>query len=307
MTKRAVITSSLLVLALVAWGITPAIIQYFATQALLKARDSGLQLDVSDLSGQRIGVDVGSVEGWAPLKVSNGALSAIPFTYKLDNLELRLKLFNWPPAQPQLNLSGIGYGGNISATLSSLLTSWNIDLNITGLDLSAHPQLSALGLSAGRLNLTASAHPLNLDWRREANYTLNLSGLQVELPSLARDLTRISNISDGLIEGRAVIKPSGNLEVVSCDIKSSLFSAKLTGRGKIAPTGELSGVSGMLRVALDQPDSQALAAWLPLITNQQVEPTSTKFGCVIQSGSCSGSVRTIIRLGKECLRLICNP
>jgi hypothetical protein len=307
MTRRAVITSSLLVLVLVAWGITPAIIQYFATQALLKAKDRGLQLDVSGLTGQRIGVDVGSLEGWVPLKVASGALSAIPLTYKLDDLKLRLKLLNWPPTQPELHLEGQGYGGTLSATVSSVLTGQRVDLNLVGVDLSSHPQLSAIGISAGRLSLTTNSHPLALDWNRDASYTLNLSDLRIDLPPVARDLTRIASVSDGLIEGRAVVKPSGNFEVVSCDIKSSLFSAKLTGRGRIARSGELSGVSGMLRVNLDQPDSQALAAWLPLITNQQVEPTDSKFGCVLQSGSCASAGRMSFRLGKECLRLICNP
>ena len=306
MRQRSIIILFTAVLTVV-WSVIPAITHYIATQAILTAQKSGLRFQVRDLVGQRIGLSASSIEGWAAVNTGHSKSYPISFSYKIEEVLAKVRLSFFPPALPRATVTASAYKGKIDLVISSILGSPTANFSIQALDLSEHPQLMALGVTSGVINARIAGQPAGFKWTKEASYALEISNLGFDLPPIFRDVTKISSISDGNLSARALVQPKGDFELTSCSINSSIGTGTITARGQISSSGNISSITGTLRVKLDRPDSEKLMAWIPLITDQRVSSSQNNFGCAFESTQCGEKPRFGFQLGSACVRVVCNP
>ena len=283
-------------------GITPGILRYAGEQALIKLQDGGTRVSAEGIRGFVLGIGADSVEGWLPVKASNG--QKFPVQIRVEDFTGRIKLPLLPPGLPRTELRALMYGGDVSIETPLVSGGKWISMNAKGIDLSLHPQLRALGIEEGKVSISFDEHPSDLKWKVETHYLVDLASFRFTPPSEIRRFISLNDVSNGSLKADLVAKPSGEIHLNAAEFDSSLASGKISGLARILANGELIISSLNLKVDLNRQDSSKLASWLPLITNNKVATDATGFSCSFQSTSCSE--RHELNLGRSCLRSNCG-
>jgi hypothetical protein len=302
MSKRSIILVLVIILASVAIGLVPSVLQLVAERGLIKIRERGVRVQVHGIAGFLIGVSADSAEGWAEVPLKNGAIRSFPVQITVENAAISLRP-RLNPFHSSVELSAAAYGGKLGATLTELFATPHISAQIDGLDIGLHPQLRALGMEQGSIRLSLTDHPLRPVWERDATYALDLKNVDLLPPSSIQQISGVSRLENGQASLRATIRRGGGLTIDSGTFDSSLASGTLLGSAGITTGGELTSVNATVRVNLDRDGSPKLAAWLPIITNQAVSSDAKSFVCNFRSANCGSSGS--IRVGAGCLRATC--
>jgi hypothetical protein len=283
-------------------GVAPSLLQFFAEQSLIKIRQQGVKITADGINGFILGVGADQIESWLPVATSR--TTSVPVQFVANNLKAKITLPLFPPGLPVADISASLYGGEATARVADVIALRSVSLKLTNVDISLHPQLRAIGVEDGRISINAANHPIDLNWRSEASYSVLVESLRFASPDIVRNFIALNQISDGQIKLELAAKPGGEISITSGKFDSSLASGELTGLANISPQGDIRLSRGTVKVFLNRPDSSKLGNWLPLITNQKVSAETASFVCSFQAVSCSE--RHDIKLGRNCLRSNCG-
>lgn len=302
MLKRPVIIALVVIAASVAVGLVPSLLQLVAERELIKLKERGIRVQVQGIAGFLLGLSATSAEGWAEIPIRSGAIRSFPLQLSVENLiaSVRPKL---NPFRTSVELSAAAYSGTLGASLSNLSGIPRITATIKGVEIGLHPQLRALGVERGQLDLAVAEHPLQPVWEEEAAYALEIKNVDLLPPSSVQQISGIARLTASRTTVQATIKKGGSLVINSGTFDSSLASGTLQGSAAIDSKGALYNINGTLRVNLDRDESPRLAAWLPLLTNQAVPSDAKNFVCNFRSTGCGTA--GVIRIGSFCLRSAC--
>jgi hypothetical protein len=309
MSKRKSIGLLLIVALAVTLGVTPSILRFVAESGLIQLKHRGIRIQADGINGFLFGVSAQNVEGWVTIKGSkpkscDWCLQVPDFPVQLRAESVKasggIRLFL---PQPFAKLTGILYGGAIDVVVANLFSNPIASGTVNRLDLSLHPQLRALGIEQGIVDVTATNHPISAKWESEARYTLRIQDVELAPPRAVTRLTGISRLQQGQIDLSATITPSGALTIETGSFDSSLASGKLNGTATLLPSGALSNINCKLELNLNRQDSNKVATWLPMLTNQAVSSQSERVLCTFRSASCS--LDGVARLGSVCIRASC--
>lgn len=302
MSKRRIIIALVAVVISVTVGLIPAALQFVAERELIKLKDRGLRVQVQGISGFLIGLSVTGAEGWVEIPLRTGAVRSFPLQLIVENSSVSLKP-KLNPFRTAVEVFAEAYGGSIGATINNVFTSPLVSARVERLDISLHPQLRALGIEQGLINLQVTEHPLLPMWERDATYALEMEGLDLLPPRSIQQLSGVSRLDKGKASLRATINKGGNLKIDLGLFDSSLASGTLLGSAVIDSKGMVTNINVTIRVNLDRDGSSKLAAWLPILTHQAVSSDVRSFVCNFKSASCSSG--GAIKIGTTCLRSAC--
>jgi hypothetical protein len=307
MKSRKPLVLGVLCIGLVAWIVLPSFIQYFAQRELLRYQVAGLKAKFTGLTGKRVGVAVESIEGWAAVPVQQGSRGgSFPLSYKLEDVNVLLRIPLLRPWDPGTTFDAQAYDGTISGSLKGLVTAPSLDVEVSNLNLSRHPQLQALGFESGLLSLAVVNHPLHRTPTAASDYQLTINQMTLQLPPAVRDLAKVATIEKGQLSAKLTVQPTGKFALSSCNLTSSLANASLTGRGTLAEMRTLSDFTGSVRVELLGADGARLSQWLPLLTNQRVSASERSFSCTLQVAACDKLSNSDFRVGARCGKATCG-
>ena len=286
--------------------LVPSIIQFMAHRYLLLLQDRGIRIEASGMQGLRFGISAESIQAWVPVPLATAPKRSFPLVIELHQAQGRLRIPLLTPWRLKAALSAQGYGGGISGEVAQLFSRPTIDIDIAQLALGEHPQLSAVGIESGTVSLEVRGHPMQPILPTNASYKISARDLEIRPPPIVQNLARISTVSGGALEGSATIESSGRFNIPSCSFRSSLGDVGLSARGTLTETLGLDTLSGTLRVNLSGSDSDKLAQWIPVLTQQQVAAATKSFTCALRSADCQGGQGLQVRLGARCVRLACS-
>jgi hypothetical protein len=302
MSKGRILAIVLISVGCVAVGVAPSVLQFFAQREISRLQRAGFRIQAEGIEGFIFGVGAKRIDSWIALPIGAAGISAVPLQIQVDDVSTSA-YFQPLFLQTSVRIKGSLYGGALNATLLNLLGAPLLSGTANRVDLSIHPQLRALGIDSGVVNLTTTNHPIKGVWRAEAEYTLSITEFDLRPPRPIQTISGISQLRKGQVDLKAKIKPEGALSIESASFDSSLASGSLTGSATIQPSGHLLNVNANLRVNLDRPDSSKLKVWLPLLTNQEISSEANNFTCQIRSVACGSGAA--LRLGSSCLRASC--
>lgn len=163
-----------------------------------------------------------------------------------------------------------------------------VDGTCRGIDLSQHPQINGLGVTAGKISL----EEFQASWRRgalvAASARLTLQGLEKpnqtslplrlgegELPLLLPAVTGF----DGSVR---VLSDAQQLRFDELSSKSSLGEIAGGAALRRASHGNLSEITGEFKVHLSDQGARVFADWLPLLSNGTLTAQSRTFAVTLQ-------------------------
>jgi hypothetical protein len=182
----------------------------------------------------------------------------------------------------------------------------SVNIQVSKLNMSLHPQLRALGFDSGELSLVVENHPLNTSSSTPSEYQVTVDQMAFTPPPAVRELVKISTIENGKLSARLTIQPTGRFVLSSCSLTSSLAQANLTGRGALIDMKSLDEFVGTMQVTLLGEDGAKLAQWLPLLTNQRLQGTDRNFSCALQIRACESLPGFDFRVGQRCGKATCG-
>jgi hypothetical protein len=303
MSKWRTITILFAIAASVAIGVTPSILQFLAEHQLIRLQQSGVKVQADGVSGFLFGVSAKSIEGWVTIPQQGPRLAGLPVQLRAESVQVSAGIRSILP-QTFVHLTGAFYGGTLDTSVSRLVTRPTFSGTVHGVDVSLHPQLRALGFEQGLVDLAALEHPVSGTWTNTSNYTLKIRELVLRPPPTIANVTRITELRDGTVELSASVNQDGALTTESCTFDSSLASGTFSATATLRSPSDITNISGSLQVNLDRQDSDKLAPWLPILTNQAVSSESVRFVCHFRSTACSSS--GALRLGSGCIRASCS-
>lgn len=302
MTTRRVTAVLLGVVVAVSVGITPSIIQFFAQREVLRLQRAGVRIQVDGITGFFVGVAAKQLESWIGIPVGPGRGAAFPLQIRAEDVRASAH-FSPFTATTSATLKGTLYGGAADATITNLLRSPLLTARLQKIDISSHPQLSALGIESGAVDVSVANHPLRHVWSAEAQYSLTLERLSLHPPPSVQSVSGISQLSDGSVVLKATVSKDGELSINEGSFDSSLASGTLRGSSRITAGPELTEINLMFRINLNRQDSSKIAAWLPILTNQSVPRDASSFSCTVRSVGCR--VAGAVKFGAACVRASC--
>jgi hypothetical protein len=301
MSARRILIIALISVIAVVIGITPSALQFFAEREIIRLQQSGVRLHVEGISGFLVGVTAKQLESWIPVAV--GGASTIPLQIRAEDVTIST---GFRPFKLQLTTQAKAaiYGGIAEATITSRFSGPKIAGSASKIDLSLHPQLRALGIESGIIDVTFSNHPLDGIWSDEAAYWFSLDSLELLPPAWLQTMGGVSQVRNGRASIRATIKQDGRLTIQSSSFDCSLASGALEGTATVKPRGELDNLNAIIRVNLNRPDSDKIARWLPIITGSQIASDTTSFVCKLRSTGC-GAAKSL-PFGRGCISFSCG-
>lgn len=306
MSRKTIITIGCLCLLLVGWTLTPSIFQFLGQRALIEAQRQGLRIDAQGISGLRLGIAADELRTWIPMRVYQANVKEFPVLLEMTNVRSRLKIPLLTPWRVGGLLTAQSYTGTVSAAVSPPFSAPSLDLAVDQLNLSEHPQLSALGLESGTVTLQIEGHPLTRRLPDKASYRVTSTDITVRAPPIVQSLARIDYIRNAALEASANIDHTGTFSLSKSSFKSSLGDLVLSAQGRLSQTLALEDLSGSLTVRLSGADSDKLSPWIPVITQQQVDSSARSFTCAMRTASCQGGRGLEVRLGARCVRVSCS-
>lgn len=290
--------------------VVPSLLQFTANHYLPTLQDElekrGVRLSVVNISGHLLGVSADSVELWFSIPAGPRG-QRIPAVLELQNVSASLE----PSLPPRVRLRSNAYNGSVDLSIRDLSSAPRLQGDLKEIDLGAHPQLHALGLTRAVTTIAIVDMPISLDPQATARVELKLSegsfSLSPKLIELVGDaaqqvasLIKIDQVSNLNLRLTAAME-QGAFSARPIQLESSL--AALDGQvkgsfdnGRGEPT-----LGGNLRVKLTE-ESDALRGWLPLVSENTVAADASSFSARFSSTSCSNISVPIIRMGRLCVR-----
>jgi hypothetical protein len=303
MARRRLIIVTVVVLAAIAIGIIPSVVQFIAEREIMRLQSRGMRVQAQGVSGFILGITAQHIESWVPLRVSGAYGGAFPLQLRVEDVRISAR-YRPLALQTLAQAQGVLYGGRAQATITNLLSAPELEAHVSQLDLSVHPQLRALGIESGLVDASVTKHPLGPRLSAEASYSVSIKDLEIYPPSSLRSISGVSRIANGHAHLKASINQDGLLSVQSSTFDSSLASGAIQGAVQITPDGGLRNLRASIRVRLDRPDSNKLVPWLPTLPGQGVSGDATNFICIFRSAPCDAS--RMMRLGSECVHVSCS-
>jgi hypothetical protein len=287
--------------------LAPSVFQFLVQRALIDAQQKGLRIDAQGISGLRFGIAADEIQAWIPVPIRRGHVKEFPVLVEMKDVRGRMTFPVLTPWRVGALLTAESYKGAVSAKVSAPFAAPRLNLAIEHFSLSEHPQLSALGVESGSLSLAITGLPLKPTLPDKASYQVKATDLTVRAPPIIQSLARIDYIRDATLEAVAVVESSGKFSLSKSSLRSSLGEVTLSAQGKLSQTLTLEDLSGSLAVRLSGADSDKLAPWIPVITQQQVDASAKSFTCAIRSAACQrGGAGLELRIGPRCIRVSCS-
>lgn len=276
----------LTVLAIAFIGLYPSLLHFAIERELTHLQDAGFKIQTTGLSTSLTGVRANAVETWISTTTYKSRGRSLPIQLHLDNLSAAPKVQLMPPGI-QANLAASIYGGTLQIKATDIIYTPLLNSAISNLDLSLHPQLRAMGVESGRLSgIMESRNPARFPFA-DSMLKLELQELELHPPSFIQKLIGISRLTSGSATSKMIMKENGVITVESFGFDSSLASGRLSGSARLSSTHELRDLKATADVNLNRADSDKIARWLPILTNQAVDASAKSIRCTIASSSCS--------------------
>jgi hypothetical protein len=307
----------LITLGVTVFFLTPAIVQlaarHYINGAQTQLEKQGIKLSVSGIAGHRLGVTATSIDVWLPIKVgSRGAR----FPIGLEFRDVTASLL--PSLSPRVRVTGEAYGGKFDITISDLRKSTGptLQAQIDRIDLGAHPQLNALGLSKAVASLTLEDTRIPFDQQPAARASLKINDASFSLsPRLLElmsgefqqvvSLLKIEEITEASIRMDGSTE-NGAFSLRPIELSSSLGAVSGQARGTFDNGRGEPSLTASLRVDLSNGTSQ-LQNWLPLLSQNTLSSETKRFTTNVSSTSCANASVPTLRLGRLCLRSTLLP
>ena len=297
--------------------LAPAIVQLVARHYINDARaqleKQGIRLSVTGITGQLLGVSASSIDLWLPVRVGDRGAG---FPIGLEFRDVSASLL--PSLHPRVRVTGEAYGGKFDLTLSDLRNSTGptCQAQIDSIDLGAHPQLNALGLSKAVASLTLEDARIPFDEHAAARASLKIDDASLSLsPRLigliggefqqVASLLKIEDITEASVRVEGTTE-HGAFSLRPIDFSSSLGAVSGQARGTFNNGRGEPSLTASLRVDLTNGTSQ-LQNWLPLLSQNTLSSETTRFTTHVSSTSCANASAPTLRLGRICLRSRLSP
>jgi hypothetical protein len=300
----------LLLAVLLFFACWPSVAAFIIQKKLSEARAAGSRIAWQGVSASYLSARTDLLEIWIPgpplsLPVAGVRLPvpgpAIKFEFR--NLALSVDLTSLLRFSPVVRLTAQVYGGILEAQARTLFSDTiEGELKLVGTTLDKHPQLRALGIGGGGLEIKASALSYSPIDQELVSGRVDLSLTRLSLPSrpelstfLKIDALRIDSFTAQAEASRSSVTLS------PVDFKSSLGG--FTGRASVRLPGKRSSftLDSSADVTLTGPDAASLGQWLPLVSGGQLQPDDRSFTLKANSALCSD--RTPIELPFGCIRV----
>jgi|GEM_PF-5012565 len=301
--KRIVV--GLIIAGAVALCTTPALIQFAAQSYLGNLTTRDFRLNAREIQGHFVGLSAAAVTVWLPIRTSPSS-AAIPLSIELQNVSVSLRLPLFPPRLPIVSFKADAYQGSLSGELHNVVTSPRLSFKLSGLALSEHPQLLALGVTSGALTGSAQGIPLQPEPRMTASAAIQIDNMELSPPPLVSQLVGISAVRDLQAQIAGAIQSDGNFTLQPVVIKSSLASIQGRATGHLEHD-ILSSFQSVLQVKLSEGDGKGFAQWLPIISNNSLSQEETEFTIASRTIACSEQSQNPLRIGSTCLSNSFSP
>lgn len=311
-----------LVIILITFGVSifflaPAVVQLAARHYISDARaqleKQGINLSVTGIAGQILGVTATSVDIWLPVRVGGRGIR-FPIAIELRDVSVSLH----PALAPHVRVQGEAYGGKFDLTISNLRNPAGPTFQalLEGIDLGAHPQLHALGLSRAVASLTLEDARISFDQQTAARASLKINDASFSIsPRLVEliggefqqvvSLLKIEEITEANIRVEATTE-NGAFSLRPIDLSSSLGEVSGQARGTFNNGRGEPSLTANLHVALSD-TARHLQDWLPLLSQNRLSSETTEFTTSISSTTCANASGPTLRLGRMCLRSTLAP
>ena len=299
------IVAGLVVTVALAVGLIPSLLQFVAQRYIGTLSSRDFRLTAREIEGHFVGISASSVELWIPLRLDSQS-GAIPLSIQLQNVSVSIRAPLFPPRMPTVMFSANAYQGSISGELSELGRSPRLSLKLSGLALSDHPQLLALGITSGSLSCSAQGITLNSDQIKPASGEADIENLAFAPPPLVSRVTRISSVSNLNAHISAVVRDNGTFSIQPMVIDSSLASIQGRATGRIQRQ-DLTSLQSIVQVRLRGSEGQSLAQWLPILSNNSLTSENSDFSISSRTSACTAHTPSLIRVGSVCLANSFSP
>jgi hypothetical protein len=297
--------------------LAPAVVEFAARHYLRNLQETletqGVKLAITGIVGQRLGITASSVDLWIPVKVGGRGVR-LPLTLELRDVTMSLHII----PSPHISFRGSAYEGTFDGSLHELRDPRGptLRLDLTRVDLGAHPQLSALGLSKALTTVSVDQARMDLTQVTSGQFDLGVTDATFLIsPKLAEiiggefqqisSLLKIEEVRDANLTMRAKLE-DGAFSVRPITFASSLGSISGQARG-ILDTGRTEpSFTTTLRIELSD-TTRNLQNWLPLLSQNTLSSETTRFTTNISSTPCSNTSVPTLRLGRLCLRSSLAP
>jgi len=290
--------------------LAPSLIQLAANHYLPRLQDElerrGVRLSVVNISGHLFGVSADSVEVWFSIPAGPRG-QRIPAVLELQNASASLE----PSLTPRIRLRSKAYNGSVDLSIGALTSAPRLQGNLREIDLGAHPQLHALGLTRAVATLEIQDIPFSINPGSSARAELNVSegsfSLSPKLLELIGDaaqqvasLIKIDHVSNLNLRLLGVME-EGAFSVRPIKLDSSLAAAEGQLKGNFDNGRGEPTLGGTMRVKLTE-ESNTLRGWLPLLSENTVTSDASSFTVRFSSTSCVNASVPIARMGRLCVR-----
>ena len=296
------------VVGVVFWLLFPPLAHYLAQELVFDAQKRGVKLRVDGLEGRRFGIAAEGAEGWLAVSLPDGtdrrARRKVPISISAENLQVLARIPLLRPWGVGAQFSATAYGGSIQGIVDDVSSSPALSGTIRGIDLSQHPQLRALGVASGAVNIDVEQLPLGSVIPKDARYLVEVIGLRVELPPMVAVLAKLESVSDIRAKIQGALKTTGRFNISEGSLVGSFGRASLTAQGKLEEL-ELREVSGSVDIELSGKDGEALRPWASLLSNVSGSDAGVVH-CAFKSGSCAATAPFLLNLGSLCVLASCS-
>lgn len=308
--RRVLIITVIAIVGFVA--LAPSVVQlvarHYINSAQVRLEEKGIKLSVSGLEGHLLGVTASSVEVWFPVRVGPRGF-ALPVGLSLSNVKASLGL----AFAPRVRVLGDAYGGRFDVTIRNLQASEGPILlgQLEEIDLGAHPQLNALGLSRAVTSLTLEDTRVPFDERTatqgelrviEGRFSLSPKLIELaggDLEQIA-SLVKVREISNATLRAEGSMK-DGVVSLRPLSLTSSLGEISGQARGTVGNGRQAPSLSATLRITLSD-ETRHLQDWLPLLSQNTLSAETERFTANISSTPCESATVPTLRVGGMCLR-----
>ncbi len=297
--------------------LAPSIVQlaarHYINDTRARLEKQGIKFSVTGIAGQTLAVTAASIDMWIPIRV--GARGArFPIALELSDVSVSLR----PSLAPLIRARGAAYGGTFDVTIRNLRDSTGPTFQVVleGVDLGAHPQLHALGLSRAVASLTIEDARIPFDQRTTARADLKVTDASFALsPKLIEvvggefqqvaSLLKIEEVTDANLRVEGATE-NGAFFLRPIHLSSSLGEVSGQARGTFDNGRGEPSLTANLHVAFSDA-TRHLQDWLPLLSQNKLSAETTRFTTSISSTTCTNASVPTLRLGRLCLRSTLAP
>lgn len=308
MSRLKIIISVVAIVGGAAWLLFPPLAHYMAQELVFDAQKRGLKFRVDGLEGRRFGIAAEGAEGWFSVSLPDGtdrpARRKLPISISAENLQLSARIPLLRPWGVGARFSATAYGGSIEGIVDDVPSSPVLSGTVRGVDLSQHPQLRALGVASGGVNIDVEQLPVGSTIPKDARYLVEVAGLRVELPPMVAVLAKLESVSDIRVKIQGALKTTGRFNISEGAVVGSFGRASVTAQGRLQEL-ELRELAGSVDIELSGQDGEALRPWASLLSNASGSDAGVVH-CAFKSGSCTATAPFLFNLGSLCVLASCS-